>query len=61
VSFRDHHPVPVLGVPHVVVGEPVSVRLELGVVAVHVGNEEGVCGAPSAPLRRKKFRRCISF
>lgn len=39
----------VLGIPHVVVLEPIDVDVEAIGVHVHVGNEES-CNVPSVPL-----------
>lgn len=49
-KFRDYDAMPILGIPNVVVVEPVHVHLELTVVVeVHVGHEE-LCDESSVSL-----------
>jgi hypothetical protein len=48
-KFRNYDSMAILGIPDIVVLEPVDVHLELTVgVEVHVGNEE-ICNKPSIP------------
>lgn len=49
-QFRDDDLMAILGVPDIVVLEPVDVRIERAIrVEVHIGNEEA-CNKPSIPL-----------
>lgn len=49
IEFRGDQTMLILGIPLVVVLEPIHVDIEAIGVHVHVGNEE-LCNAPSAPL-----------
>ena len=43
MQFRNYKAIPIIGIPNVVVRQPVHARRELTIVIpVHVGNEESV-------------------
>ncbi len=60
-KFRDDHPIPIVGVPDVVVAEAVDVRLELAAVVVDVGDEGGRYCAICHPRHRSLKKRGAVF
>jgi hypothetical protein len=60
-KFRNHHTMAILGIPDVVVLEPVNINIQLVIgIEVHIGNKE-LYGEPSAPLSFEYSRDCILF